>query len=415
MAIGETRIENFASSIDCASTLECLSRMGVSIERSGDNVTIQGVGKTGFRVPDMALDCGNSGTTMRLLAGVLAGQDFDAVMTGDESLCSRPMRRIAEPLSAMGARVETIDGHPPLKIFGGSTLLGTEHVLPIASAQIKSCIMLAGLNAGGETVVEEPVLTRDHTERMLRKFGVEVRAEPAPPRGRRYSIFGTDDLYACRYTVPGDVSAAAFFVVAASCLAGSNIVLPGVGLNPTRTDSLAVLTRLGARISGDWNLSESIDRTGPDGEPAGELRVKSGFGASGSEGSERANVISGDSIPKLIDEIPILAVLGTQIAGGIEVRDASELRVKESDRIAAVVENLRSMNADIEEFDDGFRVRRSPLRAARISAFGDHRIAMAFAIAGLLADGETEIDGADCAAVSFPAFFEVLHNVAVYE
>lgn len=411
IAIGRTRIENFASSEDCASTLECLSQLGVKIEREGTSVEIQGVGKRGLLAPEGPLDCGNSGTTMRLLAGILAGQDFDSVVTGDDSLSLRPMRRIAEPLAAMGARVETTDGHAPLKIRGGQTLRGIEHILSVASAQVKSCILLAGLYAGGETVVVEPVLTRDHTERMLGRFGIRVERASAPRSGQRYSLSGDSELLGCDNVVPGDISAAAFFLVAAACLDGSDITMRNVGLNPTRADIIGVLKRFGARIDGyDGPRAESAPE--PDTEPTGDIRMRSGFDAGERRG---ANVIGGKLIPKVIDEIPVLGVLGTQLKYGIEVRDASELRVKESDRISAVVENLRKMNADVEEFDDGFRVHRSRLSGTRIDSYGDHRIAMAFSVAGLLADGETAIDGAECAAVSFPGFFDQLQNVAIYE
>lgn len=411
IAFGRTRIENFASSEDCASTLECLSRLGVCIEREGSCVVIQGVGKKGLRVPVGPLDCGNSGTTMRLLAGILAGQDFDSIMTGDDSLRVRPMSRIADPLVAMGAQVETMDGHAPLKIRGGRTLRGIEHILSVASAQVKSCILLAGLYAGGETVVVEPVLTRDHTERMLRKFGVRVGRASVPPHGHRYSISGDAELFGCDQVVPGDISAAAFFLVAAACLDGSDIRMRNVGLNPTRADIVSVLTGFGARIDGFDGPRADLTLE-PDTEPARDIRVRSGFDAGE---PRRSNVIGGKLVPKLIDEIPILGVLGTQLKHGVEVRDAAELRVKESDRISAVVENLKKMNADVEEFNDGFRVRRSRLTGARVDSYGDHRIAMAFAIAGLLAEGETEIDGAECVAVSFPGFFDQLQNVAIYE
>ena len=411
IANGRTRIDNFASSEDCASTLACLSQLGVESEREGSSVVILGVGKKGLQAPEGQLDCGNSGTTMRLLAGILAGQDFDSILTGDDSLSLRPMRRIAEPLVAMGAQVGTTDGHAPLKISGGRSLRGIEHILSVASAQVKSCILLAGLYAGGETVVVEPVLTRDHTERMLRRFGVRVERASVPPSGHRYSISGDGELFGCDQLVPGDISAAAFFLVAAACLDRSDITMRNVGLNPTRADIIGVLTGFGARI--DWyddpRAESGLDQNA---EPAGDIRVRSGFDA-GQPG--RSNVIGGKVIPKVIDEIPILGVLGTQLEHGIEVRDAAELRVKESDRISAVVENLKRMNADVEEFDDGFRVRRSRLTGTRVDSHGDHRIAMAFSVAALLADGETEIDGAECAAVSFPGFFDQLRNVAIYE
>lgn len=411
IAAGRTRIENYAASEDCASTIECLRQLGVTIEREGSRVIIHGVGKKGLRAPDGPLDCGNSGTTMRLLAGILAGQDFDSVLTGDDSLRGRPMRRIAEPLTSMGARVETTDGHAPLKISGGRTLRGIEHNLTVASAQVKSCILLAGLFAGGETAVVEPVQTRDHTERMLRRFGVRVERTSVVPSGQRYSLSGDSELVGCDYVVPGDISAAAFFLVAAACIDGSDITMRHVGLNPTRADIIRVLKGFGARIDG-YEGARTETPQDSDTEPTGDIRVRSGFDTGEPGGS---HVIGGKLIPKVIDEIPVLGVLGTQLSDGIEVRDAAELRIKESDRISAVVENLKRMNADVEEFNDGFRVHRSRLSGARVDSYGDHRIAMAFSVAGLLAEGETDIDGAECAAVSFPGFFAQLQNVAIYE
>lgn len=398
MASGTTRISNFAASADCASTLECLRSLGVEFDREGERIVIRGVGTKGFDAPASPLDCGNSGTTMRLLAGILAAQDFDSVLTGDASLNSRPMRRIAEPLAAMGAKIETTDGHAPLTIRRGSDIRGIEHELKIASAQVKSCILLAGLNADGRTTVIEPVETRDHTERMLRLFGVEVESS-----GLRHSVNGGAELTGCDLTIPSDVSAAAFFVVAAVCLHGSDVRMNGVGLNSTRAALLDVVSRLGGRLE--------VERDDSGFEPIGNVRVRGTIDEKGGG----ANLIHGSMIPGLIDEVPILAILGTQLPAGIEIRDAAELRVKESDRIASVVENLRKMGANVEEFHDGFRVKNSQLQGARVSSFGDHRIAMAFAIAGLLAEGETEIEGAECAAVSFPTFFDELENVAVYE
>ena len=351
---------------------------------------------------------------MRLIAGILAGQDFDSVVTGDDSLRQRPMRRIAAPLTAMGARIATTDGHAPLTISGGHLLRGMEHVLPMASAQVKSCALLAGLYAENETVVIEPALTRDHTERMLRRFGVDVRSQHIPDVGYRHSINGSAEPRGGDCLVPADISSAAFFIVGAACLSGSDIVMRNVGINPTRRDVIGVLEQCGANITVTHEgavLDEPQDLES-DHEPTAEIHVRGGFSMTGTRGP---GIIRGELIPKVIDEIPILAILGSQLSEGLEVRDAAELRVKESDRISAVVENLRRMNGAVEEFDDGFRVGRSSLKGARVDSFGDHRIAMAFAIAGIVAEGETEIDGADCASVSFPGFFEVLQDVAVFE
>ncbi|HEY0460358.1 MAG TPA: 3-phosphoshikimate 1-carboxyvinyltransferase [Pyrinomonadaceae bacterium] len=399
LAKGETRIENFATSADCASTLFCLAQLGVRIERENLTVSIEGVGKTGFQKSENPLDCGNSGTTMRLLAGVLAGQRFDSVLTGDESLSKRPMRRVIEPLSEMNARLEATENHAPLKIFGRNPLRAVSFEPKIASAQVKSCVLLAGLNADGKTSVLEKTPTRDHTERMLRWFGAAVE-ETKREDGKLITVAGDAELTARDLLVPSDVSSAAFFLVAAACLKDSEIVLPNVGLNPTRNAVVEVLQNFGARIE-ILNLREIGN------EPIGDLRVSGGE----LKPKRSTNILRGKIIANLIDEIPILAVFGTQIEGGLEIREASELRVKESDRIKSVVENLRKMNAEVEEFEDGFRVAKSQLKGARVDSFGDHRIAMAFAVAALFATGETEIADAECAAVSFPAFFETLKSV----
>ena len=398
IAEGTSRISNFAESEDCGSTLRCLSGLGVGIEREGPNVVVRGLGKNALAAASSPLDCGNSGTTMRLLSGILAGQPFETTLIGDESLSRRPMKRIIGPLSKMGASVSSEDGHAPLSILGRRPLYPIRFRLPVASAQLKSCVLLAGLYADGETTVIEPAATRDHTERMLRGFGVDVRVSDTP-EGRAITVPGDARLIGREITVPGDISSAAFFLVAAACLEGSEIEMPNVGLNPTRTGVLDVLRRFGVRI-------EIRDDRESGGEPIGTLVVKHQENLAANE-----NRIDGDLVANLIDEVPILAVFGTQIEGGIEIRDAGELRVKESDRIAAVAENLRRMGGDVEEFEDGLRVGRSQLTGVPVDSFGDHRIAMAFAVAGLFADGETEIRGAECAAVSYPAFFDVLSSV----
>jgi len=400
MAAGESRIENFATSVDCASTLQCLRKLGVGIRQEGSTVRVKGVDRYGFVQPIEALDCGNSGTTIRLIAGILAGQNFDSVLTGDGSLRRRPMKRVIEPLTAMGAEIESEDGRAPLKIRGKDPLESIEYRLPVASAQIKSCVLLAGLSSSGRTSVIEPVVTRDHTERMLRWFGVEITDEPFE-NGKKISVDGGTRLTARDLIVPADISAAAFFMIAAASLPGSEIELNGVGLNPSRIAVIDVLTMLGADI-------QITNRREHNNEPIGDIVI------GGDLGVQSETIIRGSVVPNLIDEIPILAVFGTQLENGLEVRDARELRVKESDRIASIVQNLRSMGADVEEFDDGFRVGRSNLKGGRVDSFGDHRIAMAFAVAGLLTDeGETEIVGAECVDVSFPGFFDVLQNAIV--
>ena len=399
IAEGETRILNFATSADCASTLECLRSLGVEVLRDGTGVVIKGVGKEGFRVPPGPLDCGNSGTTMRLLIGLLAGQNFESELTGDDSLRGRPMRRVIDPLMKMGATIGSNEGRAPLMVKGSHPLAAIEYKPPVASAQIKSCVLLAGLNAEGETSVIEPVATRDHTERMLRWFGVDVRAE-SNGAGRRITVRGDAVLRSAGdLTIPGDISAAAFFMVAATCLGSSTVRMSNVGVNPSRAGIVDVLKdKLGASI-------EVIEPREINNEPVATISI------TGRLERQQSNEIHGGIVANLIDELPVLAVLGTQLEFGLEVRDAGELRVKESDRIAAVCENLRRMQADVQEFDDGFRVGRSRLKGARLDSYGDHRIAMAFAVAALLADSESEIDGADCVAVSFPGFFEVLESV----
>lgn len=396
LATGETRIENFASSADCASTLDCLAQLGVEITRENSTVFVKGAGKTGFQRSEKPLDCGNSGTTVRLLSGILAGQNFESVLTGDESLSQRPMKRVIEPLTKMGAQIEARENHLPLKITGKNPLRAISFEPPVASAQVKSCVLLAGLNADGKTSVIEKTATRDHTERMLRWFGAAVEIS-----GDSISVSGDANLTARPFRVPSDISSAAFFLVAAACLPGSEILLPSVGLNSTRNAVVRVLQQFGADIE---VLQEREDCN----EPVADLRVRGGAELR-SEAAE--NILRGEIIANLIDEIPILAVFGTQLAGGLEVRDAAELRVKESDRIATVVENLRRMGARVEEFEDGLKVYKSALQGARIDSYGDHRIAMAFAVAALLAEGETEIAGAESAAVSFPEFFETLRSV----
>lgn len=413
IAEGESRIENYAASVDCAATLECLHKLGVEIRRDGNIVLVTGQGKHGLTAPTDPLDCGNSGTTMRLMAGLLAGQKFDSILIGDESLQRRPMKRVIEPLTAMGASIESDNGCAPLRVHGGRRLTAIEYTSEIASAQIKSCLLLAGLYAEGETSVIEPVPTRDHAERMLRKFGVPVDSENVGGSRFRHRVTSSSELRSRDITIPGDISAAAFFMIGAACLDGSDVRMRKVGRGAGRTAVLGILKNFGARLDVASKRETVRGQDGPIHEAVADIHIKGGFD-SVLDKANRFNRLDGVMIPSLIDEIPILAILGTQLRDGLEIRDARELRVKESDRIAAVVENLRRMHAEVKEFDDGFRVGCSRLKGARVDSFGDHRIAMAFAIAGLLAEGETEIEGAECAAVSFPQFFEVLQSVVNY-
>lgn len=402
LAKGVTRIENFAPGADCASTLSCLRQLGVEIEREGSTVIINGSGKNGLKAAAADLDCGNSGSTMRMLAGVLAGQNFISVLAGDESLSARPMKRIIEPLTEMGAQIDSSDGFAPLKIRGKNPLKALSYSLPKPSAQLKSCILLAGIFAGEFTEVIESIPTRDHTERMLPHFGARVRIADEND-GRHISLSGDVELTAKDITIPGDISSAAFFMAAATCLPGSKLSLTGLGLNPSRMEIVEFLRSLSINI-------EVSGATMFGGEPAGDViiggRVRQFKPRTG------MNIISGKQTAALIDEIPVLAVLGTQLGNGLEIRDAGELRLKESDRIKSVAQNLKLMNAEVEEFPDGLRVGRSDLKGAVVDSYGDHRIAMAFAVAGLTASGETEITGADCVKISFPEFFPLLERVA---
>ena len=391
LAKGETRITGLSDAADVRSMASCLRRLGVAIDTRGRTTWVAGNGLHGLRAPANELDCGNSGTAMRLLAGVLAGQPFVSMLTGDKSLSRRPMTRIITPLQQMGAKIEAADkGTAPLHIHGGR-LHGIRYTLPVASAQVKSAVLLAGLFAEGETTVIEPVPTRDHTEIMLSWLGADFT------KNGTHLTIRPSALTARPITVPGDFSAAAFFIVAGLLCEGSEIVMPGLGINPTRSAMLGVLAKSGAAILQD----EPVDRNG---ELTATLTVR--------HGPLRAFELDGEQIPLLIDELPVLAVLATQAHGTTRIRGAAELRVKESDRIAVVVNNLRAMGAEVEEFPDGMEIPGPQrLRGAHIDAFDDHRIAMAFAIAGLVAVGETTIHGAGSAAVSFPEFFPTLKKL----
>src|SRR5689334_2307017 len=395
LADGRTEISNFSTAADCSSTLNCLRELGISIERNHDKVTFAGNQK--FSAPRRPLDCGNSGSTLRILAGVLAGQDFTAELIGDESLSARPMRRIIEPLEMMGAKIEATDGKAPLKVHGSSRLNPITYKLPIASAQVKSAVLFAGLNAKGRTTVIETSPTRDHSERLFNGFGVPVTTN----EDLSVTLDGPARFTGGSITIPGDVSSAAYFVAAAMLLPGSKLTIEGVGLNPTRAAFLSVLASWGADISTDDVLTE---RT----EPYGTINVRGGL-----RGTASDRTLSRSIIPSLIDELPLLAVVGSQIEGGIQIRDAAELRHKESDRLANTAANLRAMGAEVEEFDDGLEVSgRTQLHGALINSHGDHRIAMAFSVAALIAEGEAEIAGAECVAISFPEFFTLLESLA---
>jgi 3-phosphoshikimate 1-carboxyvinyltransferase len=392
IATGQSRFENFSSGADCASTLACIRALGSRVVTQDDSVLIEGTG-TQVCAPSRALDCGNSGSTMRMLSGILAAQPFTCELIGDESLSRRPMARIIAPLRQMGAEISGQNSdRPPLRITGGQ-LNGINYKMPVPSAQVKSCLLFAGLLARGETAVEEPVRTRDHTELALRAFGAEVQRNKSS-----VTVRGGQSLHAIQATVPGDISSAAFFLCAAAILPKSDLTIEELGLNPTRAQLLDVLAAMGARISAP-KLEER------HGELVGTVQVESG--------ELRGVRISGALSAALIDELPVLAAIGPYTRDGILISDARELRVKESDRIAAVAENLRRMGAQVEETDDGLRVAGGQkLRGTEIDSSGDHRIAMAFAVAALAASGETTIKGADVARISFPEFFEILEAVA---
>jgi 3-phosphoshikimate 1-carboxyvinyltransferase len=407
VAAGTSIITGFASSADCAATLNCLSGIGVPIERAGGRIVIRGGGLGGdYSCPRsnggvVRLDAANSGSTIRMLSGLLAAQPITSIIDGDESLRRRPMGRIIGPLRSMGARIEAANGDfAPLRISGGKlTAITCES--PVASAQVKSCVLLAGLYAEGRTVFTEPTLSRNHTELMLREFGAQIETGYLG-NSCSTAIEGNRELNPVEYQVPGDLSSASFFIAAAAMLPGSQLIIRDVSLNPTRAAFLEVLDLLGASIRGENVRTRS-------GELVGDLVVTGSRLRTG----ERGLLISGAMIPNLIDEIPILAVLATRTSGRIEVREARELRVKESDRIHSVVQGLVGMGGVIEEFDDGFAIQGpQELAGGRVETFGDHRIAMAFSIAGLAASGVTEILGAECAAVSLPEFYELLQTVA---
>jgi 3-phosphoshikimate 1-carboxyvinyltransferase len=392
IAEGTSRFQNFSAARDCASTLGCLCALGCDWGRSEDGaIEVHGVGPR-LRTPTEPLDCGNSGSTMRMLSGIVAAQPFSSELFGDESLSRRPMARIIAPLSEMGAKIESRDGgRPPLKIQGGP--IQAIHYRPeVASAQVKTCVLFAGLFADGETLVEEPIRTRDHGEIALRAFGAEVGRS-----GNVARIRGGQALHAIEARVPGDLSSAAFFLCAAALFPGSELTLPGILMNPTRARLLDILIEMGLKIS-VAQLEEH------HGELAGTVEAR---GA-----AWKGATVAGADAAALIDEIPVLAAVAPYTENGIEVRDARELRVKESDRIAAVAANLRKMGAEVDERPDGLRIPGGQrLHGAELDSFGDHRIAMAFAVAALRAEGETIIHGADAAGVSYPSFFEELCKI----
>ncbi|MBQ7583478.1 MAG: 3-phosphoshikimate 1-carboxyvinyltransferase [Lachnospiraceae bacterium] len=398
IAEGVTHINGFLNGADCISTINCFKALGVKIEHDGGTgVTVCGVGLHGLKKPDGVLDCGNSGTTVRLMSGILAGQGFTSTITGDASIRKRPMKRIMTPLMEMGADISSLEGNDcaPLKLRAAS-LHGIDYRSNIASAQVKSAVLLAGLYAEGETTVTEPALSRNYTELMLSAMGADITRS-----GLSVTLRPGKPLKAQDITIPGDISSAAYFIGAALILKGSDLLIKNTGINPTRAGIIEVFKAMGGSISLENERTEA-------GERVADIRVKS----SALHGTE----ISGDIIPTLIDELPLIAVVAAFAEGTTVIRDAAELKVKESDRIALVTKNLKAMGADIEATEDGFIINASgtpkPLHGVRIDDSLDHRIAMSFAVAGLAAEGDTEIMHPECVSISYPGFFEDLTSLS---
>lgn len=390
LAKGTTEITNFLKGADCLSTIDCFRKMGIEIEQTPEKILVHGKGLRGLCAPSETLNTGNSGTTTRLISGILAGQNFSTTLSGDTSLNSRPMGRIMEPLREMGANISSINNNncAPLKIEPGS-LHGIHYQSKVASAQVKSAILLAGLYADGQTSVTEPTLSRNHTELMLKGFGADVTSHNTTA-----SIRPCKELYAQKIDVPGDISSAAYFIAAGLIVHGSELLIKNVGGNPTRAGILKVCKDMGADIT-------YINETTAGGEPTADILVK--------HSHLHGTVIEGDIIPTLIDEIPMIAVLAAFADGTTVIRDAAELKVKETNRIATVTENLLAMGGNITPTDDGMIIEGTgSLRGAKINSYLDHRIAMAFAIAALAAEGETTILDSQCVDVSYPGFFEML-------
>jgi 3-phosphoshikimate 1-carboxyvinyltransferase len=391
---GETHVKGFGRSADTMATVHAMRALGVEVEELGDDeLVVHGVGLRGLRAPDEPVDCANAGTLIRLLAGIVSGQTGRFELTGDESLRSRPMERIAEPLRRMGARITTEDGHAPVVIEGSDALVGIDYALPVASAQVKSAVLLAGLNASRETTVVEPKPTRDHTELMLEAGGVKIRRRPGS-----VTVDASGAIRLGELVVPGDFSSAAPLFVAAALVPGSDVTVHELGLNPRRAALLDVLERMGARVS-------IYNRRRAGREPVGDVQVQ--------HAELVATAITPDEVPLLVDELPLVALLGSHARGETVVRGAAELRVKESDRIEAVTDLLRACGAKIHSTEDGWKITGVPrrLKGGKVAAQGDHRIAMLGAIAGLSSRGGVEIEGADTVAVSFPGFFDLLDSV----
>ena len=397
LATGTTEIEGFLAGEDCLSTIRCFRSMGVQIEQNGSSVKVFGRGLRELTAPDGILDCGNSGTTTRLLSGVLAAQHFDSVLSGDASIQRRPMKRVITPLRAMGADISSVAGNDcaPLSVHG-KQLYGIHFNSPIASAQVKSAVLLAGLYASGQTTVTEPALSRDHTERMLRSFGAKVLTGSFEGRPS-VTVTETQNLYGTEISVPGDISSAAFFLVGASIVLGSEVVLRNVGINPTRDGVISALRAMGAKI-------EVLEVRNEDSEPAADLLVR----YAPLHGTE----IGGALIPRLIDELPVLAAAAAVAEGRTVIRDAAELKVKESNRIRTMAEGLSRLGATVRETEDGLIIDGgAALHGGAVESYSDHRIAMSFAILSLVTDGEVRISDPDCVNISAPSFYEDLRSL----
>lgn len=394
LAKGESIIRNFLRADDPYSTLHACRALGADIDDRGEDIFVKGKGIHGIAEPYDVIDCGNSGTTIRLLAGVLSGAPVFSVLTGDASLRKRPMARVIEPLTLMGANIQARAGnrYPPVAIRGGS-LQAISYAMPVASAQVKSSLMLAGLYASGETEITEPVKSRDHTERMLPAFGAKIRVN-----GLRVTVKGGTELRGTDIFVPGDFSSAAFFIVGALLIKDADITIRGVGINPTRTGLLYILREMGAAIE-VHNVREL------SGEPVADIHCSGGA-------TLKAVTVTREQVPALIDEFPVLCVAATQAVGTTTIRGAEELRVKESDRIRTMATELRKMGSEAEELEDGLSITGgNPLKGADIESYGDHRVAMAMAVAGLIAEGKTTIHGISSVNISFPGFFQLLRKL----
>lgn len=393
IATGKTTVDGFLLGEDCLSTIDCFRKLGVKIDVDGTNVTIESAGMEAWQEPSEVLYTGNSGTTTRLMLGILAGSNVHSVMTGDASIGKRPMRRVIDPLRQMGAHITgRADGqYTPLAIQG-TTLQAIDYQMPVASAQVKSAILLAGLRAQGTTVVRETEISRDHTERMLRQFGAQLTVEEGV-----ISFEGGQTLLGTHVSVPGDISSAAFFLVAGAICQDSKVVLENVGINPTRDGVIEVLRNMGASMTVVPNEDDQS-------EPTATITIETS--------TLKGTIIEGDIIPRLIDEIPILALLATQAHGTTIIKDAEELKVKETDRITAVVDELQKLGARIEATEDGMVIEGpTPLQGASLKTYGDHRIGMMGAVAALITNGAVTLDDAECIAVSYPSFFEHVEAV----